>query len=104
MFLVLLHAVLSQVQVGGVLAEFLLVLWGLLQHLRQVADVGLLCSSHPLGFRKLLQLPGHLSGRQRREEIIIMIIITAVIIIIMAIMITKTKAITIKVIKTTKYY
>jgi len=55
-----LHAVLGQMQLGGVLAQLLLVLRHCLHHLRQVPQVGLLARRHPLGLSKLLQLFGYL--------------------------------------------
>ena len=67
MFLVLPHAVLRQVEVGRVLAQLLLILWCLLQHLAKVPDVCLLAGVHPLALSKLLQLLGHLPGEWRKD-------------------------------------
>ena len=69
-FLVLSHAVLSQVKVSGVLAELLLVLGGLLQHLGQVTQVGFLRAPHSFGLRKLLQLARHLPGEHKGGSLV----------------------------------
>lgn len=45
--LITLHAVLCQLQMRGVFAQFLLILWHLFDHLRQVAHALLVTLWHP---------------------------------------------------------